>query len=178
MGILALLIPQSPSWMVRNKCSDSEVMDALKYCFPKATDESIKRIKANLEDEQKQRRNYDAKYKKEDMDSSFCIHAFLLLPPEIKLLVSNPTLIRCLLIALTLVILQILTGQSAILYFAGDVFSEICPNDTDNCILGLGVAKLVPAYAMVFVGDSLGRREFLVCYQYYYYHCHLLLLLL
>ena len=162
MGILALLIPQSPSWMVRNKCPDSEVMAALHYIIPNATEDSIKRIKSNLDDEQKQRRQYDSKWRKEDLDSNVFTHAFLMLPPEIKLLVSNPTLVRCLLFALTLVILQICTGQSAILYFAGDVFGEICPNDSDNCILGLGVAKLVPAYAMIFVGDSLGRREFLI----------------
>ena len=162
MGILALIIPQSPSWMVRNKCSDEEVMDALHYIFPNATDDSIKHIKANLDDEQKQRRQYDSKWRREDLDSNLCTSMFMSLPPELKVLVSSPTLVRCLLFALTLVVLQICTGQSAILYFAGDVFGEICPDDPDDCILGLGISKLVPAYTMIFIGDSLGRREFLI----------------
>jgi hypothetical protein len=148
--------------MVRNKIADSEVMDSLHYVLPNATDESIKHIKTNLEDEQRQRQHYDSQWRKEDLDSNLCTSIFMSLPPELKVLTSNPTLVRCLMFALTLVILQICTGQSAILYFAGDVFNEICPDDPDDCILGLGISKLVPAYAMIFIGDSLGRREFLI----------------
>jgi len=58
--------------------------------------------------------------------------------------------------------LQIFTGQSAILYFAGDIFSQICPEDPNDCILGLGIVKLVPAYIMIFFADSLGRRFYLI----------------
>lgn len=84
------------------------------------------------------------------------------LAPEVKVLFSDPILLRCLYLAVTVVILQIFTGQSAMLYFAGDIFSLICPSNRDMCIVSLGLIKLVSTLGMVIIADTFGRRFFLL----------------
>lgn len=182
MGLFSLFIPQSPSWMIRNKIRKDEILEALTFIQVNAGEEELQALESAFEEETRTRQKWEIRWNKqlESMDSSgngvssnasnnnnncgcdCCGQLFKILPPELKLLFSETKLTRCLLLALTLVMLQIFTGQSAILYFAGDVFDQICPSDPDDCILGLGIAKLVPAYVMIFFADSLGRRVYLL----------------
>jgi len=55
-----------------------------------------------------------------------------------------------------------MTGQIALLYYAGDIFTEICPTSYYECILGLGIVKALPAYLMIFTADLIGRRTWLL----------------
>jgi MFS family permease len=86
-----------------------------------------------------------------------------LLPLEAKIIFHSRSLRLCLLLAVVLEILQVMTGPGPILYYAGDIFGTICPfPNTGNCVLLLGIAKVVPPYMLLIFGDSLGRRDFLL----------------
>lgn len=85
-----------------------------------------------------------------------------LLPMELQFLFFHRTLRRCLILAVVLVFLQMCTGQAAILFFAGDIFNEICGTSSQECLLGLGFSKILSAYSMVVFADSLARRTFLL----------------
>ena len=59
-------------------------------------------------------------------------------------------------------VLQMASGQAAIFYFSGEIFELVCPDSEYECILGLGVIKLIAAFSMTFIGECWGRRTFLL----------------
>lgn len=125
-----------------------------------AGESEIRQLQENLLEEKKEKKRWDSKWRRSD--TTCCTPLWAELPSELKVLFSDPTLRRCLLLALGLVTLQMATGQGAILYFAGPIFEDICPDSTDDCIMGLGLSKLLGSYSMLFIADSFGRREFLI----------------
>ena len=161
MGALSLFLPQSLTWMIRNNIPADEVLKELQFIYPHATPADVAKIEQKYEAEMRNREKWDNVWKN-DVSEDFFQRQFLLLPPEIKLLLSDNHLLRCLTLTITLVIIQNAVGQSAILYFAGDIFDDLCPNTPYSCIFGLGLVKILPAYAMFFIADSLGRRIYLL----------------
>jgi SP family xylose:H+ symportor-like MFS transporter len=65
-------------------------------------------------------------------------------------------------LALILVFLQQFSGQGAIVYYSGEIFSEICPEHASDCVIVFGMVKLFSVCVMVFVADLQGRRQFLI----------------
>ena len=181
MGLLALFIPHSPAGLVRSDFAPEDVLESLRIVFPNADEEDVKSLFRRREEELLEAKRWAKLFAAEsDADQSGpaassssasdaaagasenagCCDASL--TTEVRVLFSDSTQQRCLLLAILLVILQIGTGQGVILYFSGDVFSEICPDSYDACLLGFGGVKLFSAYLMVGVADCWGRRDFLV----------------
>ena len=161
MGSLSLFLPQSITWMIRNNIPADEMLRELQFVYPNATPADVAKVEQQHEAEMRTREKWNNVWKN-DATEDFFHRTFLLLPPEIKLLLSDNNLLRCLMLTITLVVIQNLAGQSAILYFAGDIFDELCPNTPYSCIFGLGLVKILPAYAIFFIADSLGRRVYLI----------------
>ena len=162
MGLLAMFLPHSPAYMVRHGYDKTEVLQSIQFVKPFADDGDLQQLQLSFDEELKERKRWDVKWRKSPASDGCCSSIFELLPSEVKALVSDGALRRCLSLALILVMLQMFAGQSAVLYFANDIFETICPTNPDDCILGLGIAKLLSAYSMLFIADSFGRREFLV----------------
>lgn len=173
MGAAALFMPHSPSGMVRAGYSVDEILESFKYVRPNATEVDIHELLARFTDEKLEKQRWEKVFQHSigtftdltsdevaadnTKNSSCSCDASL----EVKVLFSDKTQRRCLLLAILMVILQIGTGQGVILYYSGDIFLELCPTSYDECLLGFGGVKLLTAYLMVVVADSMGRREFL-----------------
>lgn len=146
--------------MIRSNYSTEEIIESMQFVNPHAGEAEIKQLQENLAEEKRERARWDSRWRRSE--AFFCSPLWDQMPSELKAILSDPTLRRCLLVALALVTLQMCTGQGAILYFAGTIFEDICPSSAGDCIIGLGVSKLVSSYSMLFIADSFGRRDFLL----------------
>jgi MFS family permease len=164
MGVLAFFIPRSPSWLVRCDAEDHDVLESIQFVRPTATIEAVHKLREISENAKRDRKAWDKKMKRDEIleGSNCCSKIFYSLNSEIKLLLSRPNLRKCLILALTLVVLQQLNGQGPILYYAGMIFDTICGDSSSECIIGFGAIKLVSACSMVFIADWLTRRKFLI----------------
>jgi MFS family permease len=163
MGFFALFLPQSPSYLIRMKRSHEEILESIQFVLPFADAEDVRALEMQAEEEEKERMKWILKWRKEDAlvtDMNLAGNVVTNFPMELRLLLSDKNLHNCLALAVVLVTLQMATGQAAILYYVGSIFDQLCTHP-DECIVGIGVAKIAGAYAMLFVGDSLGRRTFL-----------------
>jgi MFS family permease len=164
MGVLAVFIPRSPQWLVQIGADDEEVLEALQFIRPTATLALVAELKESGEEGKADKKRWENKIllKLETAKKGLLNDLILSLPVELKVLIISRTLRRCLGLALILIFLQQFTGQGAILYYAGTIFGELCPNSTADCIIGFGAFKLLSVLIMVFVADSYGRRKFLM----------------
>jgi hypothetical protein len=149
---------------VRFDASDHDVLESIQFVRPTATLEAVKKLREINDAAKKDRKIWENKMKQSEIaeSSSCCSRLFHSLPAEIKLLIMRPNLRKCLILALTLVVLQQLNGQGAILYYSGLIFGTICPNSSSDCIIGFGAIKLLAACSMVIIADWFTRRKFLI----------------
>jgi MFS family permease len=165
MGGLAMFLPKSPLWLVKNGADDEELLDALRHTQPSATLELVADLK-RVHDAgialKTQWKNKLITRLESILDKGCGTHILHKLPSEVKVLLMSRTLRRCLLLSLLLVFLQQFSGQGAILYYSGKIFGEICPTSPSDCIIGLGMVKLFFVVIMVFTADLFGRRKFLI----------------
>ena len=61
MGVLAMLLPRSPSWLTRKGAPDDEILESLQFIRPTATLESVKDLKNAIEATKKDSINYTRK---------------------------------------------------------------------------------------------------------------------
>ena len=164
MGVLAILLPRSPSWLARKGAPDEELLESLQFIRPTSTMESVAELKRSIESSKTDKRYWESKIRKmtDDPQKNPCVASMNSFPSEIKLLIINRTLCQCLALALVLVFLQQFSGQGAILYYSGEIFNEICPGYSSDCVIGFGMVKLFSVCVMVFVADLQGRRQFLI----------------
>ena len=190
MGLLALFIPHAPSGMVRAEYSPEDVLEAVRYIHPEASATDVQELFACHEEEKMDRVRWEKLFR--TIDARAAGHSIsnsssnsssssssaaaaagdggdssadaLWGEPsmEVQVLFRDSIQARCLALAVLLVVLQIGTGQGVIVYYAGDIFEELCPNSYDECLLGFGAVKLLSSYLMVGVADCMGRRDFLV----------------
>jgi MFS family permease len=164
MGCLALFIPHSPKWMARHNFPPNEILESLQFLYPNATDSSVVKLRKECEIERAQSARMDELWKTKyssNASKNWFQSMISAAAPEVKFLFYDKILSRCLTYGLVLVTLNTATGHSAILYYAGSIFDEVCI-DPDACIVGLGFAKLIPALMMTVIADIFGRRVMLM----------------
>ena len=167
MFVLTLFLPQSPRWMVRNNLPREEVLKVLQFVKSNSTLEDVIVYERSYEDEKVIKLKYDAEWTAGGSYSSDGLFShktlFGKLPIEVKVLFLNKAFRRCLFFAILMVFFMISTGQGAILYFASDIFGDLCGSENKElCILGLGIAKIVPGYIMIAAAEMYGRRTYMI----------------
>lgn len=162
MGMLAMILPRSPSWLVRKGADDEEILESLQFIRPAATLESVADLRKSIAAYNSDKQRWQNKLRKMDADPGKYPCATRVKTPEVKLLFVSRTLRQCLTLALILVFLQQFSGQGAIVYYSGKIFDEICPDYASDCVIGFGMVKLFAVCVMVFVADLRGRRQFLI----------------
>ena len=165
MGGLAMFLPKSPLWLVKNGADDDEILDSLRHTQPTASLELVADLKRVNDAGIALKTQWKNKLitRLEGVLNKGCGTQILhMLPSEVKVLLMSRTLRRCLQLSLLLVFLQQFSGQGAILYYSGKIFGEICPNSPSDCIIGLGIVKLFFVVIMVFTAELFGRRKFLI----------------
>lgn len=166
MGGLALMTPHTPLWMARFNHSNDEILESLKFIFPNADLQSVEHLRQICEMEKFEKLRLENEWRNEYLASSnandIANNFWVNIPPELKFLLFDPELRRCLGFAIVLVICSNCTGQAVLLYYIGDIFDAISPNNTEIWILGIGIAKLLPALLMTVFADSFRRRHLLL----------------
>ena len=165
MGCLAVFLPRSPQYLLKNGADEKEILESLQYTQPTATLQLVMELKKNHEAGKVVKTQWEKKLigrLESALNKGFGTQILLSLPPEVKVLFMSRTLRRCLLLALLLVFLQQFSGQGAILYYSGEIFGELCPNSQADCVIGFGMVKLFFVIVMVFAADVWGRRKFLI----------------
>lgn len=162
MGSLAMLIPHSPYWMARHNFGREEILEALRFFYPFADEESVTRLISQATKESKDNARLARKWQHKFDDSMSPMVRDLLsgLPPQLKILSCDLILGRCLSYGIWMACLNTGTGHQAILYYAGNIFDAVC-TDASLCVLGLGFAKLLPAILMTMIADAFPRRHLL-----------------
>ena len=162
MGLLAMVLPRSPSWLARKGADDGEILESLQFIRPAATLESVVDVRKSLAANNSDKLKWESKLRKMDDDPTKYFCANMVKTPQVKLLFISSTLRQCMKLALILVFLQQFSGQGAIVYFSGRIFGKICPAYTSDCVIGFAMVKLFSVCVMVFVADLRGRRRFLI----------------
>lgn len=165
MGCLAIFLPRSPLYLLKNGADEMEILESLQYTQPTATLELVAELRKSYESGKAIKTQWEKKLigrLENVLNKGFGTQILLWLPSEVKVLFMSRTLRRCLLLALLLVFLQQFSGQGAILYYSGEIFGELCPNSQADCVIGFGMVKLFFVIVMVFAADWWGRRKFLI----------------
>lgn len=160
MLVLAIFLPQSPKYLIRNQSSREEVIDSIRFIYPDSTEDDYDELVSSIQEQDRNiKRSINSWQRSLEYKDNVIYKA---LPTELLLLISDPTLRRCLLLAIMFVTLQMFSGASAILYFISTIMSDIYPSTYYLCILGFGLVKLLFACIMILIGEMAGRREFLL----------------
>jgi MFS transporter, SP family, galactose:H+ symporter len=165
MGVLTMFIPHSPKWMALHNFPPDEILESLQFLYPNANDDKVIKLRKECQEEvirnTKTEEMFSIRFHQPEGQQSFLAASYSKLPAEVKFLIYDTELNRCLLYGLAFVVLNMGTGNSAILYYAGDLFDSVC-DDPDICVVGLGLSKLLPAIMMSTVADYFGRRTLLI----------------
>eukprot|EP01038_Epipyxis_sp_PR26KG_P014264 gene14264-19140_t len=178
MAILALFIPNSPTWLIHNNYPMTNILDALAFIYANASEEMVVEETLKITDEEENRKKEQiARFQLQhqlqqstiDNSHDIKINKILLyfiasfhLTPEVKLLFEDVTLFRGMLVLCCLNTIKTLCGQPAILYYADDLFSTISPSHSNLLIVGFLLTRVLVSYVMLFLAEMFGRRDFLV----------------
>jgi MFS family permease len=169
MGFIILLLPNSPVWMIHNDYPVEEIIHSLQFVDSNASEESVRKIKQIVENEKNMTivrlTECEAKNSKAAKAQSgflyFCgLHRFMTL--ELQVILHDRLLSRCLWLIIAFNIFRILVGQTFILYYATFIFGEIFGDDMESMIVLFMIVRMLTAYLMIYFGESLGRRDFMI----------------
>lgn len=174
MGLFCVTLPESPRWLVYYNYSELDILIALQYIYPKATEFDVQHLMDAIEEEKRdeiitEERIY--KYKIY-LESNWCIKSFFccFLPhrlcmkmnPAIYLMLFHQTYRRCFILQLIYTFFRVGCGHLIILHYS----SFILTNLTNSHIQGHGLAilfiifRLFISFFMIAFADYFGRRIF------------------
>jgi MFS family permease len=90
MGMLAMVLPRSPSWLARKGADDDEVLESLQFIRPSATLQSVKELRKSIEANNSDKLRWESKLRKMDDDPAKYPCASLVKTPEVRYLVFLP----------------------------------------------------------------------------------------
>lgn len=159
MGLLSLLLPNSPVWMIHCEYPKGEVMNMLRFVYLDATDEALHDLIAVHESEKKA---HDEQCAAAGVQSRRNVWAFL--PPDLYLASSNEAFRHCLIVLIIFNFFRIFVGQNFIIYFSSLIFSEVYSNSNyiEHMIVIMLGCRAAAAYVMVCFADWFGRRDYMV----------------
>jgi MFS family permease len=165
MGLLSLVLPHDPIWMIHNKLPESEVLESIKFICPDATKENIQVFRENMAQEARYRSRIEKKLllfhvRHGDM-WMFQSGIYDLLPPPIQLCLHDRSYRRCLLVMIGIPMAKVFSGQPVILCYASTFFSSILSSYVDSMVFGFILMRTVVAFVMLIFGEVVGRRKFL-----------------
>jgi SP family galactose:H+ symporter-like MFS transporter len=163
MGVLSLRLPHVPAYLCRNSASDEDILAAIRFIVPNAGPDAIIELRKSIEAEAKEKKVWMRKWKRATEKGTFYgIYIMPYLPDEMKAIIADNALRKCLYLGVTLAILAPMTGNIVLMYYANTLFDYMFPSIATQCVIGLGVVKLASALVMSVLGDSLERREFII----------------
>mmetsp|Transcript_38660 Transcript_38660/g.50939 ORF Transcript_38660/g.50939 Transcript_38660/m.50939 type:complete len:608 (+) Transcript_38660:53-1876(+) len=145
LGILMFIgvfyLPRSPRWLIMNKGTVEEIAKALSFVNPEATEDDARSLIWEI------RRNADAGKS----------------PPFFEQVKKEGAVAIAWKVSLLLIAFQQLTGQHALLYYSGLIFSSsLCYGNISWALNLIGITKLAGALACSFLVEEIGRRRLIL----------------
>lgn len=166
MGFCSIFLPDNPTYLLYNDFSDDDVLTAVQFITPSADMSDIEKLKEAINEEKHQKIVIDERletYRRENPKHWLYTTGFQdLLTPSLQLCMHDRLYRRCMIVKVMFNFFKILTGQTVILYFASTIFSSLSAKHVQEYVLGYLLMRLAMAYLMMWIGDTFGRRDFLV----------------
>eukprot|EP01033_Poteriospumella_lacustris_P006992 gene6992-5038_t len=166
MALCSLFIPHNPVWLMFHDYPDEDVLRALRFITPDADEDDLNKLKESISQERREKLVIDEKLAVYRMENTkhwvFQSGLYDALTPSLQLIVHDQLYRRCLLLKVTFNMLKIFTGQTVFLYFSFSIFEDFNLENAQDYVFGYLATRLVSAYVMLWIGDLLGRRTFLI----------------
>lgn len=168
MGFISQIVPESPTWLIHQGKDKTEILESLRTIYPEADLDSVTELSNIVENETK--RKYDFEHTKESDEQLRSYNWFYrsglydYLIRELQITVIDKTLFRAASIKVTVNILKIITGQTAILYYGTTIFGHLFSSskEADDLLLAYIGGRALVAIGMTQFADMFGRRTYLI----------------